>query len=140
VLRWRRPLVALLVAGAVALLALSAVVVLRDNKRSYTPDEVSSALARQGLDVSEAVASGEASALLPRDESFTVLVLESDDMARDAYEPYEDDVDPDTFEALAGNVIVLADGSNAPTPLPRATRARIMRALDELGAPAAARS
>jgi hypothetical protein len=130
-LRRSKLVATLLVAGAAALVAT--LVLLRDGTRSYSPDEVSSAFARQGLELTESMASGQASALMPRDGSFTVLVLASDDEANHAFKPYDGDADPDTFEALAWNVIVLADGSNAATPLPRPTRARIMRALDELG-------
>jgi hypothetical protein len=94
----------------------------------------SRAISRQGLDVSEYTMSGKVYALLPHDGSFTALVMESDDAARDAFDQYEGCTDPETFETLAGNVIVLADASNAPTPLPHQTRRRIMRALRELSA------
>jgi hypothetical protein len=65
-------------------------------------------------------------------ESSTVLVLESDQAARDAFAPYASDIDSDTFELLTGNVIILADASNSDTPLPEATRIRIRQAVERL--------
>jgi len=119
---------------ALAVVAATAIGVLfSDEERpSYTPADVSAALAMEGLHVSPLGRSDGGSALLPPDGSFTVLVLQSNKVAQRAFEPYRSDVDPETFEVLAGNVIVLADFSNSTMPLPVATRAGIMRAVERL--------
>jgi hypothetical protein len=109
-----------------------ALVVADEGRASYTPDEVAAALRAQGLRVSVAQRSDGAAALLPRDGAFTVLVLESDRTAREAFTPYKGDADPETVELLAGNVIVLADASNSTTSLPQRIRAKLVRALDQL--------
>jgi hypothetical protein len=74
-------------------------------------------------------------AFLPADGGFTVIVLDSDRSARNAFRQYEGDTDADTFELRAGNVLVLADSSNSHAPLPSETRRRIRRAVAALAGP-----
>jgi hypothetical protein len=136
--RGRVVVAGLAVAAAVAL-AIAAL--LRDGPGTFEPAEVAHVLRSQGLDVNEidavtpggrAVLTTANAVLMPHDESFVVLVLGSDDQARDAFRQYETDTDPDTFELRAGNVLVLADGSNGETPLPADTRRRIRQAVAAL--------
>lgn len=115
-----------------ALVVVVAFVALRNDGRSYSVAEVSAALNGQGLDVREVGHAGDEAALMPSDQSFTVLVLRSDEAARNSFRQYEGDTDPNTFELRARNVIILADFSNSETPLPASTRERIRRAVATL--------
>jgi hypothetical protein len=132
VLGRRVVLIGVLVGVCVGGSIVTAVVLTDSEPRSYTPAEVAMALAMEGLDVSEFGAGEYGSVLIPGGNAFTVLVLGSDRAARRAFDPYQARTDPDTFELLEGNVIVVADGSNSPKPLARATRTKIKRAIEQL--------
>jgi len=127
------------VAVAVAVVIVASVTTTRDDGQSLDPKDVATALNAQGLDVTASdliplFGARNTAVFLPADGGFTVIVLDSDRAARDAFAQYEGDTDPDTFELRAGNVIILADGSNSDAPLPSETRRRIRRAVADLKA------
>jgi len=134
------------VVAAVAIVAFAAVLVVAafQDARSHDPAQVAEALRAHGLDVQEVRLDGYAglaaggAVLMPRDGAFTVVVYGTDDQARDAFRQYETtitDADTfDTFELRSGNVLILADFSNADQPLPSETRDRIRRAVAALEA------
>ena len=125
---------------AVALVIVASVTTTRDDGQSFDPKDVAAALNAQGLDVRASdliplFGARNTAVFLPADGGFTVVVLDSDRAARDAFVQYEGDTDPDTFELRAGNVLILADGSNSETPLPVETRRRIRRAVAAVAGP-----
>ena len=130
------------IAVAVAVIGLVAgIAIPGDDGRSYAPEDVAAALNAEGLRVEESdlttqvFGATNTAAFLPADGGFTVIVLDSDRSARNAFRQYEGDTDADTFELRAGNVLVLADSSNSHAPLPSETRRRIRRAVAALAGP-----
>jgi len=104
-------------------------------KASYTANDVTAAFASVGLPLTKTVMRGSEAALGPSDGRFTVIVVASDAKARENFKPYRTMKSPDTFQLLAGNVIVESDASNNETPLPNTTRQQIRNAIGRLGPP-----
>jgi len=124
----------------VAAALLAAVVIglvgMRDRAEgSYNAADVTAAFASVGLPLTTTLTRGSEAVLGPSDSRFTVIVVASDAKAREYYKPYVTMKSPDTFQLLAGNVIVESDASNNESPLSKTTRQQIRDAIGQLGPP-----